>query len=165
MADGMANPARSVLPLVFGVLLGAATQPPPPAPLTEQDRHAIRCAAAFAVTAVAQTRGDAAALALVPLGIRGKRYFGLIGERVAATSGLSGDALRDILAAAARAVALEGAPGVAASCLGELDAAVPPRPVPDAPACLAMLDAYAEVLAMRDPDSALAITLRRELRP
>jgi hypothetical protein len=130
--------------------------------LTAQDRHDVRCAAALAVVAAMQAQGDAAAIALPPLGIRGKRYFGQVGERVSAQTGLSGEALRDVLADAARRVAHDGAPAVAASCLGELDAAVPPRPAPDAVTCLAMLDVYADVLASRDANNALAPTLRRE---
>jgi len=158
----MAPFLRTLLPLLAAPLLGAATQPPAPDRLTGQDRHDVRCAAALAVVAAMQDRGDSAALALPPLGIRGKRYFGLVGERVAAQTGLSGEAVRDVLAEAAHNVAHDGAPAVAASCLGELDTAVPPRPAPDALACIAMLDVYADVLTARDATNALAITLRRE---
>jgi len=144
-------------------MLCAATQPRIQDPaLTEHDRHDLRCAAAVAVVAVMQARGDAAGRALPPLGIRGKRYFGLVGERIAAQTGLSAAAMHDVLADAARSVAHDGAPAVAVSCLGELDAAVPPRPAPDAVACLAMLDVYADVLAARDANNALVPTLRRE---
>jgi hypothetical protein len=154
---------RILLPLLAAVTLGAATQPQTPGPvLSAQDHHDLRCAAALAVVAVMQTRGEAAAIALPPLGIRGKRYFGLVGERIAAQSGLSGEAMHDILADAARSVAHEGAPAVARSCLGELDAAVPQRPAPDAVACLAMLEVYADVLAARNANDALIATLRRE---
>jgi hypothetical protein len=155
---------RSLLPLLFGLALGA--QVPAPAPvagaLTARQHHDIRCAAAFAVVAVGQTRGNPAALALPPLGIRGKRYLGLVGERVAAQTGLTGEAVRDLLADAARTVAHDGAPVVAAACLGELDGAVPPHPAPDAVACVVMLGVYADVLAARAGDSKLRETLVRE---
>jgi hypothetical protein len=164
MAIAMLRLFRMIPPVLVGLLLCAATQPQVPAApaLTERDRHDLRCAAAFAVTAVAQSRADKAALALPPLGIRGKRYLGLVGERLAATGGLSGEAVRDLLTQAARAVAHEGASGVAASCLGDLDGIVPPRPAPDAVTCLALLDVYAQVLASRDPADQLAVRLSRE---
>lgn len=154
---------RSIVPLLAGLLLGAATQPPVPPPVfSTQDSHAVRCAAAFAVTAAAQARGDAAAMALPPLGIRGKRYLGLIGERLAEAKALSGEAARDLFTQAARSVVHDGAIGVAKACLGDLDAVVPPRPAPDAVACLAMLDVYAQVLATRSPADPLATRLRRD---
>jgi hypothetical protein len=154
---------RSLLPLLLALSLCAQTQPAAPAaPLNDHQRHDLRCAAAFAVVAVAQTRGDAAALALPPVGIRGKRYLGLVGERIAAQTGLSGEAVHDLLLGAARDVTHDGAPAVAVACLGELDAAVPPRPAPDAVACLALLGVYADVLATRDRDSATGRALARE---
>jgi hypothetical protein len=155
---------RLLLPLLFVLALGAQTQPGVPVAgvPNEHQRHDLRCAAAFAVVAVAQTRGDAAALALPPLGIRGKRYLGLVGEQIAAQTGLSGEAVHDLLAAAARSVAHDGAPGVAAACLGALDSAVPPRPAPDAVTCFALFTVYADVLATRDPADPRAARLRRD---
>jgi len=155
---------RFILPLIAGLALGAATQPGAPdlTRLTDRHRHDLRCAAAFAVVAAGQARGDAASLALPPLGIRGKRYLGQVGERVAAEADVSGETVRDLLAAEAQRLGQQAAPAAAGSCLGELDAAVPPRPAPDAVDCLAILSTYAEVLATRDPGSALAATLARE---
>jgi len=160
----MRNMFRSIVPLLLGLLLCAETRPAVPVvpALTERHHHDLRCAAAFAVVAVAQTRGDAAALALPPLGIRGKHYMGQVGERVAAETGLSGEAVHDLLIEAARIVTHDGATTVAVACLGDLDGAVPPRPAPDAVACLGLLGVYADVLATRDGDSALARTLARE---
>ena len=155
---------RSLLLALFVLLLGAATPPANAVAdgLTEPQRHDLRCAAAFAVVAVAQSRGDAAALALPPLGLRGKRYLGQVGEQVAAQTGLGGEAVHDLLAAAARAVAHDGAIGVARGCLADLDTRAPPRPAPDAVTCLALLGVYADVLAARDTDSPLGQTLARE---
>jgi hypothetical protein len=161
----MAHPFRIVLPLAAGLLLGAAT---PPAPdlshLTARHRHDLTCAAAFAVVAAAQSRGEARALALPPLNGRGPRYLGLVGERVAAEADLSGEAVHDLLNQAARRAAGDGSGGLATAtpCLPDLDAALPRRPAPDALACRAMLDVYAQVLAGRDPASPLAATLARE---
>lgn len=153
-----------MIPVVMAMLLGSATAPA----LTERAQHDVRCAAAIAVTAAAQARGDSAALALPPLGIRGKHYFGLIAEQVAAQAGLSQVAMRDILAAAAGRVTHEGATAVARSCLAELDSVVPPRPAPDALDCLALLGIYADVLAARAPPDPLGVLLRQQaetLRP
>jgi hypothetical protein len=158
----MANLARTLFPVLCALLLGATMQPAVADPLTEHQSHDLRCAAAFAVVALAQTRGDAAALALPPLGIRGKRYLGLVGEQVAAQTGQTGEAVRDLLAAAAKSVAHDGAPAVARACLADLDGRVPPRPAPDAVACLALLGVYADVLGSREADSALGRTLARE---
>jgi hypothetical protein len=85
-----------------------------------------------------------------------------VGERVAGTAGLSGPALRDVLAAEAKALGPGGALAVARSCLGDLDAAVPPRPAPDALTCLALLGVYADVLATREGQGALAAALARQ---
>jgi hypothetical protein len=155
---------RAWIALPVALMLGAAGPPAlPEAPaLTMRDHHDLRCAAAFAVVASAQSGGNAAALALPPVGIRGKRYLGEVGERVAGTAGLSGPALRDVLAAEAKALGPGGALAVARSCLGDLDAAVPPRPAPDALTCLALLGVYADVLATREGQGALAAALARQ---
>lgn len=155
---------RAGLALLPALMLGAAGPPAPPAPpaLTARDHHDLRCAAAFAVVASAQTGGNAAALALPPLGIRGKRYLGEVGERVAQQAGLSGPALRDLLAGEARVLGPVGALAAARACLGDLDAAVPPRPAPDAVTCVALLGVYADVMATREGQGAQAAALARQ---
>jgi len=152
---------RFLLIAVTGLALGAATQPDL-ARITPQHTHDIRCAAAFAVVAVAQARGDAAALALPPLGIRGRLFMGQIGQRVATEAGLPGEAVRDLLAGAAQGLGPQGAIAAAGPCLGELDTAVPRRAPPGPIDCFAILDTYAQVLGAREPGSALAATLRAE---
>jgi hypothetical protein len=164
MAARMPLLFRSIVLLLTGLALCAASQPDVPVAQspTTRDQHDLRCAAAFAVVATLQARGDKSATALPPLGIRGKHYLGLVGERLAAERGLTGEAVRDLLTAAARNVAHDGAAGVAQACLADLDAIVPQHPAPDAPACLALLDVYAQVLTTRDPDDPLAARLRQE---
>jgi hypothetical protein len=155
---------RQVIHMLLLVLAGpalVAASAPEPA-ITAQDRHDLRCAAAFAVVATLQVRGDQAALALPPLGLRGKRYLGLVGDHLAMQAGLTDAALRDLLEQAARSAGHDGATDIAQSCMADLDSAVPPRPAPEAPACLAMLDIYAQVLAARDRDNPLAARLARE---
>ena len=160
----MAKLLKTCVLALGGCALGAASLPAAPdtAALTDRQRHDIRCAAAFAVVSVAQTSGDATALALPPLGIRGKRYLGQIGETVAAQTGLSGEAMHAMFDDAARRAAHDGAPAIATACLPDLDVAVPPRPAPDAIACVGLLGAYAEVLAGRGDPGALGRTLAEE---
>jgi hypothetical protein len=149
-----------------GLALCAATQPvsgmADPGKVTPQHTNDMRCAAAFAIVATQQARGDAAAQARPPLGIRGRLYMGQVGERVATEAGLSGEAVRDLLAQAAQRLGPVGAIAAAGPCLGELDAAVPRRAPPGPIDCFAILDTYAQVLAGRDPGSTLAATLRGE---
>ncbi len=148
--------------LIAVLALGAATLPPASARLTAPQRRDLRCAAAFAVVAGAQARGEPAALALPPLAERGRRYLGLVGEQVAAATGLSGATVHGLLRDEARALGDRTALAVATACLADLDGAVPRRADPDAVECQALLEVYADVLARREGGSALAATLRRE---
>jgi hypothetical protein len=153
----------AALSLIFTAVPGmAAPGASGPAVLTARQVHDLRCAAAIAVVAAAQANGNAAARALVPLGQRGRRYFTQVGARLADETGLAQPALRDLFTNAARSVARDGAIGVAQGCLADLDAAVPPHPAPDALACQALLEAYADVLGMRDAADPLAAVLLRE---
>lgn len=153
--------ARLTCWVLAGLLLAGATGAAGATDLTAHQRHDLRCAAAFAVVAVAQTRGDRDALALPPLGIRGKRYLGLVGETLVKETGQSAAAVHTLLTEAAAAVAHDGATGVASACLGDLDAVVPPHPPLDTVACAALLGVYADVLAARDDRAALAADLAR----
>jgi len=154
---------RLSLSAVVALVLCAAGPPPLPRvpALTARDHHDLRCAAAFAVVATAQAGGNVGARALPPLGIRGRRYLGEVGERIAVSAGLSGPAVRDLLAAEAQDLAHGTAVAAATSCLAELDIAVPRRPAPDVVTCLALLGIYADVLSARDGQSALATELAR----
>lgn len=138
----------------------AAPGPSPPAAVTAELRADLRCAAAFAVAASEQQRGTAAALALPPMAVRGKRYFADVGERVLRETPLNRDAVRDLLVADVadmqrrasvdpdRELAAEVTP-----CLARLDAAVPPLQVPDLAQCAAILDLAHEEERARGPQS------------
>jgi len=155
---GMAGTMLRTLIIVVAALVAGSV----PACAQSADSAPVRCAAAFAIIADAQARGIVTTPALPPLAQRGKRYMGLIGERLARESGLTGDAVRDALADAARKVAHDGAAGVAATCLPDLDRLVPPRPALGAVTCAALLDVYADVLAARDPADPRIAGLRRD---
>ncbi|EGD60034.1 hypothetical protein Y88_1908 [Novosphingobium nitrogenifigens DSM 19370] len=144
---------RLALTLLCGALAlpsPAPAQPgaPPSGSAVPQDE--VRCAAAFALAATAQAQGDPVARTLPPLGIRGKRYFVAVAERMAARGGLSTEAVGARMSAAAQGLSAPGAATAAArSCLSRLDAEVPPRPKPDTATCSALLDVYADVIAAR----------------
>lgn len=105
------------------VALAMQAMPAPPALSLEQSA-ALRCAAAFALTAEAQGRGDAAAGALPPLAGRGREYFVRVSARLIDELGLERQQLASLLQGQARQLAQEGnGATVARACLPMLDAA------------------------------------------
>ena len=109
------------LAAAFAVAPLAAQAPPS---LTLEQRTGLRCAAAFAITAQAQARGDAEATTLPPLAARGREFFVRFSARLMDDTGLDRDAVATLLTTEARA-------------LGAQDGAV--KQV--MPACLMLLDA------------------------
>ena len=137
-------PATLILALVTSPVHAA---PPNAPPSTDSALRAdLHCAAAFAIAASEQTRGSAAALALPPLAVRGKRFFAEAGARAVEQGGLTQEAVRDLLVSEVtamqrratadpdRQLAAEVKP-----CLARLDAVVPPLQVPDLAQCAAIL--------------------------
>jgi hypothetical protein len=160
---------RTVFAANLAILLIMALTPlsaKPAAPALEL-RADLHCAAAFAIAASEQARGSAAALALPPMAVRGKRYFTAVGERAVHTGGMTQEAVRDLLTADVADMQGRGAADpdkeLAAQvkpCLARLDAAVPPLVVPDLGQCAAILGlAFQEELA-RDPQSLAARDLQ-----
>lgn len=140
--------------MILGLFAAAAA-------LAPADARALDCAAAFAVVAVLQTRDDPAVRALPPIERRGRVYFGQAAARIAANTGLGVQAVHDLLATAAQRLGPARAPAMAQSCLVDLDAAVAPVPPPDALACRALLEAYADALVRRDAADPLVADLMR----
>lgn len=145
--------------LVLTVALAAAppaalAAPPARAPSAETDAS-LGCAAAFAVAATEQRRGERAALALPPLAVRGKEYFVRVSAKAMDETGLNREQVRALLGAhvaklqAGAANDPDGAmTAVVTPCLARLDAEVPPLPRPSLAQCTAMLSlAYEEVHA------------------
>lgn len=159
--------AALILALVASpfVAVPAASAPPdgPDAAL----RGDLHCAAAFAIAASEQTRGSAAALALPPLAVRGKRFFADVGARAVEQGGMTQAAVRDLLVgevtemqrrAAAdpdRELTAEVKP-----CLARLDAAVPPLQTPDLAQCAAILTLAWEEERVKGADSPAARDLQ-----
>lgn len=52
-----------------------AAAAPEPAPLSQENRALVRCAAAFALVSEGQAKGKAAATRWPPLGTRGREFF------------------------------------------------------------------------------------------
>lgn len=89
-------------PLAAALILALATAPlaaapPASAPSDAALKADLHCAAAFAFAASEQARGSAAALALPPLAVRGKRFFADVGARAVAQGGMTQEAVRDLL--------------------------------------------------------------------
>lgn len=143
--------ALPAAPLVAAPPVGPTT----PDAVLQADLH---CAAAFAIAASEQTRGSAAALALPPLAVRGKRFFADVGARAVEQGGMTQAAVRDLLVAEVTAMQRRAAANpdtqLAAEvrpCLARLDAAVPPLQTPDLAQCAAILTLAWEEERARGP--------------
>lgn len=149
---------------VAGLAQSAAPSVPEVSGLTDDHRAALRCAAAFAIVATAQSNGEALA-GWPPLTVRGKRYFADTGLAVMKDAGLGRDAVRDLIAADVRA--LQGAAdpdaalaALAKPCGARLDATVPPLATPDLKQCAAIMALAYEDLYAREGLSPAARDIR-----
>jgi len=168
------------LPLLGIALLAlstAAKAAPPlparsPAPdysrLTEDHKAALRCAAAFAVVATEQQRGEKEALSYPPLAYRGKEYFVRVAAQVIDQAGLDRNAVRGLLVEdvaemqqQAGAIADPGAEIklVIRPCLDRLDKLVAPLKTPDLLECSAILTIAAAELHDREGMTSTAADL------
>jgi hypothetical protein len=140
--------------------LASAQQPaakPAPIALDADGRAALTCAAAFAIVASEQQRGEQAALAFPPLAVRGKEFFARFGARTMDAAGASREAVRALLEGEVarlqqQAVASGDADATMAAamtpCVARLDAEVSPLRKPSLSQCAAILAlAYEEVHA------------------
>ncbi len=110
-------------------LQSATAQAPAPTPgpapaLSLEQQSGVRCAAAFALVAQAQSTGDAEALEYPALGERGREFFVRTAARLIDETGLDRDGVARLLSAEAGRLAREE---------GALDRAMPP--------CLMLLEA------------------------
>lgn len=167
----MLLPMLRILPaaaLILALVTSPVTAAPEaPAALDPALRADLHCAAAFAIAASEQARGSAAALALPPLAVRGKRFFADAGARAVEQGGMTQAAVRDLLVDEVRAMqrradadpdrelAAEVRP-----CLARLDAAVPPLQTPDLAQCAAILTLAWEEERAKGPEGAAARDLQ-----
>jgi hypothetical protein len=155
--------AALILALLSSPTLAAPSPPALPDAALRADLH---CAAAFAIAASEQARGSAAALALPPLGVRGKRFFADAGARAVEQGGMTQGAVRDLLVAEVADMQRRAAADPAnpqpdreladevKPCLARLDATVPPLQTPDLAQCAAILALAAEEERQRQPQGA-----------
>jgi hypothetical protein len=95
----------------------------PQAPLSLEQRTGLRCAAAFALLAQAQARGDAEALSLPPLAQRGREFFVRFSAQLMDDRGLTRESVAELLGEEVQALGV-------GSTLAQVT-----------PACLVLLDA------------------------
>jgi hypothetical protein len=109
-----------VIPLILVLQAAPATDPS----LSLEQSTALRCSAAFALTAEAQARGDADAASLPPLAGRGREYFVRVSAKLMDELELDRPRLSSLLRGHAVAlVESKDATAVARACLPMLDAA------------------------------------------
>lgn len=92
--------------------------------LTLEQRTSLRCAAAFAIIADGQMRGNEVAQAYPPVERRGKEFFVRISARLMDETGMTREQIAALLQAEARALRDDGSlDQVMPACLLLLDAA------------------------------------------
>lgn len=159
--------AALILALVTSPVTAAPEAPEAPAAPDAALLADLHCAAAFAIAASEQARGSAAALALPPLAVRGKRFFADVGARAVEQGGMTQEAVRDLLVAEVTAMQRRAATdpnrelvAEVRPCLARLDAAVPPLQTPDLAQCAAILTLAWEEERAKGPDGAAARDLQ-----
>ncbi len=109
------HPASLALLLAPSMLAAQSAPPPVPAPeaapLSLENRTALRCAAAFAIIADGQARGNRKSLAYPALGQRGREFFVRTSARVMDDTGMDRTAVADVLLAQAQGLQEGGEPG------------------------------------------------------
>lgn len=151
----------------------APSAPAGPAPdfskLTEEHKAALRCAAAFAVVATEQARGEKEAIAYPPLAYRGKEYFVRISAQVMEQAGLSRETVKGLLVQDVSEMQQQAAayPEPAAElrlvmrpCLERLEKVVAPLKTPDILECSALFSIAADEIHAREGMSPGAADLR-----
>lgn len=129
------HPASLALLFVPSMLAAQSAPPPEPAPeagpLSLENRTALRCAAAFAIIADGQARGNRKSLAYPALGERGREFFVRTSARVMDDTGMDRDAVAAVLLAQAQGLRQDGDPE--GKMGGDIDQIMP--------ACLLLLEA------------------------
>lgn len=149
------------------------TPTPGPAPdfskLTEDHKAALRCAAAFAIVATEQARGEKEAIAYPPLAYRGKEYFVRVSAQVMEQAGLSRETVKGLLVQDVSEMQQQAAayPEPAAElrlvmrpCLDRLEKLVAPLKQPDLLECSAIMAIAADEIHQREGMTPAAADLR-----
>ncbi len=133
----------------------------PPVSLNADQAEQVRCVAALAVAAYDQQRGALGWAGFPWLPDRGKRFSGIIGDRLVKDTGLSRDAIRQAIIGEVAALQKRAGPQLEAqtlvrSCIAVMDKVDPPKAPPSLPKCAAMVSIAAQDAAAVDPRSVQA---------
>lgn len=137
--------------------------------LTEEHKAALRCAAAFAIVATEQARGEKEAIAYPPLAYRGKEYFVRISAQVMDQAGLSREVVKGLLvqdvAEMQQQAAAYSEPAaelrlVMRPCLDRLEKVVAPLKTPDLLECSALFAIAADEVHAREGMTPAAADLK-----
>lgn len=128
--------SRTIVLLALGLVAGPVfAQPSAPAlgpatvtprALNADEQAALRCAAAFAIVAAEQARGDRVAAQYPPLGVRGREFFVVTAARLMDEAGLDETGIKAAAEGEAAAVRRDGVAPIIPFCLALLDAQLPP---------------------------------------
>jgi hypothetical protein len=109
---------------LFAAALALQAAPAQPAPLSQENRALLRCAAAFALVARSQAQGDAAANEWPDLTTRGREFFVRALAQLMDETGRDRDAIAKLANAEAQDLNTSGdVPKIMPSCLLLLEAA------------------------------------------
>ena len=133
----------------------------PPVSLNADQAEQVRCVAALAVAAYDQQRGAPGWAGFPWLPDRGKRFSGIVGDRLVKDTGLSRDAIRQAIIGEVAALQKRASPQLEAqtlvrSCIAVMDKVDPPKAPPSLPKCAAMVAIAAQDAAGVDPRSVQA---------
>ncbi len=108
---------------LLAAALALQSAPAEPAPLSQENRALLRCAAAFALVAQGQAAGDAAAKAWPDLSVRGREFFVRAMARLMDETGRDRAGIAALANAEAQALTASGdVAKIMPSCIVMLDA-------------------------------------------
>jgi len=114
-----------LLPLPLLLTLAASPLAAAPRPLAPDEQMGLTCAAAFALAAAGQARGEPAMAQYPPLATRGREYFVRLAAQLMDDAGLDQAGIRAALEARAAPLRRGGIASVMPSCLAALDRELP----------------------------------------
>ena len=136
------------IPLATMAAAPPASPPPSPLSLNLEQVEQVRCVAALAIAANDQVRGAPGWVGFPWLPDRGKRFAGIIGDRLVVETKMTREAIRDnilreVAALQSRATASTNpqpeAQSLVRSCIAMMDKVDPPKSPPTLVQCAAMV--------------------------
>jgi hypothetical protein len=151
--------------LLIALPLSALAASPPPLSLNVEQKEQVRCVAVLAIAANDQLRGAPGWVGFPWLPVRGKRFAGIIGDRLVTETKMTREAIRDsiigeVAGLQARAAASTNpqpeAQALVRSCIAMMDKVDPPKAPPTLVQCAAMMDLAAKDAGAADQSKQLA---------